>query len=57
MRASNSREFTGFGEIVVRAHLEPEDAIHLVGAAREDDERHIARRAQAPAQRACRLPR
>ncbi len=40
-------EIHGFGEIIVRAHFETENAVHLVGAACQDDEGHVARGAQA----------
>ena len=50
MRASNSRVIRRLCEIVVRSHFEPENAVHFLGALRQDDEGHIARRAQASTQ-------
>ena len=37
------------GQVVVGAHLEPDDAIHFIHAARQDDDRHVAGRAQKTA--------
>ena len=51
--AQTRQQFAGihrFGEEVVRAHLETEDAIHLIVFARHDDEGDVADGAQGTAQ-------
>jgi len=41
----------GFADIIVASHLEADDAVHVVGACRQDDDRQRAARAQIPTER------
>ena len=50
MRATSSRGLNGFGEVVVGAHLEPDDAVDVLALRGQHDDRHVlARAAQPPA--------
>jgi hypothetical protein len=48
MRASSSRGLKGLGEVVVRAELEPQDAVDLVVLGGQHDDRQLRLVAQLP---------